>query len=209
MQKSHKALEDKEVKMSRIEVNDKEESMKPSIFDQQVELLKKGVNNPSLSEDQRKILIEYNNIIAQLKECAKPFGVLEEAASKGADCFQKELAKFYSALLFIQGRTSDDIARLLEMSRNMLASIRGEKELVEKHAKESAANNKSSDRKATIAICIAVASLMASIVVGYYFGRQAHKDSGKSSADIVSAIQSMGYKIDKLVNKENHEDNKP
>ena len=163
--------------------------MSENIFEKQMELLKQGVDNPEIADGERKIVAEFLDTMKKLKESAEPFVVLNEAAKKDSASFQQELAKFYSALVFIQGRTSDDVMRLTGTSRNMLASMQAQQEFAEKQAKESAVNNATSNRNAKIAIWIATVSLFVSILASVATGIVAHHDSESTSAAIVNAIR--------------------
>lgn len=170
--------------------------MGENIFDRQMELLKMGVDNPDISDDERKIVAEYLDTMKQLKESARPFIDLNEAAKNDPARFHQELARVYSALVFIQGRTSDDVVRLTETSRNMLISMQKQEELAKKRAEESAVNNETANRHARNAIWISVCSLIVSrvigifaLMVGIHFGIAAHCDSESSSVAIVTAIK--------------------
>ena len=176
--------------------------MSENIFEKQMELLKKGIDDPGMSDGQRKVVAEFLDTMKQLEESARPFIALNESAKDDPVRFHQELARFYSAMVFIQGRTSDDVMRLTETSRNMLTSMQTQQEFAEKQAKESAVNNATSNRNAKIAIWIATVSLVFSILASIATGIVAHHDSESTSAAIVNAIRDC-RKVEALPNTAN------
>ena len=177
----------------------KEEIMKASIFDRQKELFQRGLNNPDLQPDEKMALMDWQELMKQMKDSSKLFTALTDAAKESPEKFQQKVGEFYTAILFIQARTSDAVLRLAEMSEDILTTLKQQQDLYEKQREENNRSNKESNKKAKIAIWIAVASILASVGIGIYFGREAHSDSEKSSAEIVNAIKTHQQHFSKML----------
>ena len=171
----------------------KAEIMKASIFDRQKELFQRGLNNPDLQPDEKMALMDWQELMKQMKDSSKLFTALTDAAKESPEKFQQKVGEFYTAILFIQARTCDTVLRLSEKSEDILTTLKQQQELYEKQREENNRSNKESNKKAKIAIWIAVASILASAGVGIYFGMEAHRDSEKSSIDIVNAIKGQQH----------------
>jgi len=159
-----------------------------SLLEQQRALFQRGPDDPNLPPEIRKAMLELQNQMNRIKEASKPFIMLTNAANESPEKFQKVVAEFYNALVFMQARTSDDVVKLVDVSGNILTALTSQQEQYEKQGKENDANNKKSNRIAMSALCIAVATLIVSIVVGIVSCCVAHNDSNMTSKEIVQAI---------------------
>ena len=160
-----------------------------NILECQKEMFKRGFNNPDLKPNEKEAMMEWQELMKQMRESSKLFCTLADAAKESPGKFQNKVTEFYNALLFIVARTSDSVLRLSGMVENIHEAVKKQQDLYEKQRAENDKNNKESKRLAKKAIWIAVASLLVSVIVGIASCAVAHRDSVVTSKEIVQTIR--------------------
>lgn len=160
-----------------------------NILECQNEMIQQGFSNPDLKPNEKEAMMEWQELMKQMRDSSKLFCTLADAAKESPGKFQNKVTEFYNALLFIVARTSDSVLRLSGMVENIHEAVKKQQDLYEKQRAENDKNNKESKRLAEKAIWIAVASLIASVIVGIASCAVAHCDSVVTSKEIVQTIR--------------------
>jgi hypothetical protein len=134
------------------------------------------------------------NMSKNFRASAEDFKDIPEKMNKGYDCFERINANFQLAQEVAISSADTESRIAAEKHQREEEAVNNIQQLMEdtRKAREDAEN---SNKKASLAIWIAIVSIITSVAVGSVSIIIAHSDSRKSTEDIINAIQHLKGEI--------------